>query len=128
MVGFLICSLFYTRKNLPRFGIYGPFLRGLQYYFLCAGVIGFLNPLSFIVGVLLVIRNFNGDLRDISKDKKEGLITLPIMLGFRKDIKSIHLVSMLCTSFIWWCISDISILWLVTIFIIQIWSYNITPR
>jgi len=100
MLGFLICSFLYVKKNVPKLGVYSPFFRGLQYYFLCAGIIGFLNPLAFFVGLVLAIRNFNGDLRDIVKDTKEGLKTLPIVLGLKKDMKSIHLISMLSTSFI----------------------------
>jgi len=128
VIGFLICSFFYTKKNLPNFGPYGPLLRGLQYYFLISGIIGFLSPVSFLAGGLLVLRNFAGDLRDITKDKKEKLKTLPIILGFNKDIKYIHLISMLLTTFIWWNISDLSIIWLIIIYLIEIGTYNLTPR
>lgn len=128
VMGFLICSFFYAKKNLPSLSPYSPIFRGLQNYFLVAGIIGFLSPLSFLAGSLLVLRNFAGDIRDITKDKKEKLKTLPIILGFNKDIKYIHLISLLITTLIWWNISSISIIWLIIIYLIQIGTYNLTPR
>ena len=127
-IGFLICSFFYVKKNLPKFGWSGPISRGLQYYFLSAGIIGFINPVSFVASGLLLIRNFAGDLRDIVKDRKEGLKTLPIIFGLKKDFKQIHLITMLGTTSVWWYLSGISTLWLIPIFVIQIGSYNLTPR
>ena len=128
VLGFLVCSFFYVKKNLPKFGWAGPFFRGLQYYFLSAGIIGFLNPISFLASGLLFTRNFAGDLRDIVKDRKEGLKTLPIIFGLNKDFKHIHLITMLGTTAVWWFLSGISALWLIPIFVMQIGSYNLTPR
>jgi hypothetical protein len=128
VVGFLLCSYFYVKKNSLTFGWSGPFFRGLQYYFLASGVIGFLNPISFLVAGLLIIRNFAGDLRDVSKDRKDGYKTLPIIFGLNKDFKHIHLITMLGTTFVWWYLSGINTLWLIPIFIIQVGSYNLTPR
>ncbi|TKJ17008.1 hypothetical protein CEE44_00540 [Candidatus Woesearchaeota archaeon B3_Woes] len=128
VIGFLICSFLYTRKNLPTLGLYSPLFRGLQYYFLTAGIVGFLNPLSFLAGVLLTLRNFAGDLRDTVKDRKEGLKTIPIIFGLKKSIKHIHLIVLLITSLVWWYISGLSILWLAILYVIQIGTYNLTPR
>jgi len=128
VAGFLLCSFFYVKKNLSKFGSYGPFLRGLQYYFLASGIIGFLNPVSFLAGGLLIIRNFAGDLRDVVKDRGEGLRTLPIIFGLKKDFKYLHLLALFATTLVWWYLSGISALWLVPIFLIQIGSYNLTPR
>jgi hypothetical protein len=128
VIGFLICSFLYTKKNLPVLSPYSPFFRGLQIYFLTAGIIGFLNPACLLAGGLLGLRNFTGDLRDITKDKKEKLKTLPIVLGFNKDRKYIHLTALLLTSLVWWNISGLSIMWLIGIFLIEIITYNLTPR
>ena len=128
VTGFLICSFLYTKKNLPSLSPYGPIFRGLQNYFLVAGIIGFLNPLSLIVGGLFGLRNFAGDIRDITKDRKDKLKTLPMILGFNKDIKYIHLILLLLTTFIWWDISTSSLSWLIVAYIIQIGTYNLTQR
>ena len=68
VIGFLVCSFFYTKKNLPNLAPYGPFLRGLQYYFITAGIMGFLNPICFLACCLLILRNFSRDLSDITKE------------------------------------------------------------
>jgi len=91
VLGFIVFSYLYTKKNSSFLGYYSPIFRGLQYYFLSSGIVGFLHPLSFVSLILITIRNFIGDLRDVSKDKKEGLNTLPIILGFRNSIKKFTL-------------------------------------
>jgi len=126
--GFLACSYFYVKKNLPKFGPYAPFLRGGQYYFLAAGVVGFLNPLAFFAFVLATVRNFAGDLRDVVKDRKNGLRTPPIVFGLERDFKHIHLITLFCTSAVWLYLSGLPLFWLIPIFAIQIGSYNLTPR
>lgn len=128
VLGFLLCSYLYVKKNIPKFSAYGPLFRGLQYYFLASGVLGFLHPIAFLAGGLLIIRNFAGDLRDITKDRQERLKTLPIIFGLKKDFKYIHLIMMLGTTSVWRYLSGISVVWLIPIFILQIGSYNLTPR
>lgn len=128
VIGFIIFSFLYAKKNLPKLGPYSPIFRGLQNYFLTAGIIGFLNPLCFIAGGLIAFRNFMGDIRDISKDRKEKLNTLPISLGFKKSISYIYLVALLLTTFVWWNISDVSVIWLLVIYAVEIGTYSLTPR
>lgn len=128
VVGFLMCSLFYVKKNSPAFGWFAPLSRGLQYYFLASGVIGFLNPVSFLAGGLLALRNFFGDLRDTVKDRKEGYKTLPVIFGLKRDFKYLHLLATLGTTFVWVCLSSINIVWIVPLFFIQVVSYSWTPR
>ena len=128
VIGFLVCSFLYVKKNLPKFGPYAPFLRGGQYYFLASGMVGFLNPLAFLAFVLATVRNFAGDLRDVVKDGKDGLKTLPVIFGLKRDFKYVHLLTLFCTSAIWIYLSGLPMSWLVFVFAIQIGSYNLTPR
>ncbi len=128
VIGFLVSSFLYAKKNMPSLSAFAPFFRGLQYYFFTSGILGFLNPFAFLSGTLLVLRNFTGDIRDVTKDKKEGLKTLPMVLGFKKSIKHIHLVGLLITSFVWWYIAGISVAWLLGAYLIEIGTYYLTPR
>jgi len=125
---FIIFSFFYTKKNIKIIGPFSPFIRGLQSYFIVASIAGFSSPVSYSAFCLLTIRNFAGDIRDIDKDKKSGMQTLPIILGIKGEFRYIHLILLLLTTTVWWIIADISITWLALIFIIQILTYNITPR
>lgn len=128
VIGFLIFSFLYTKKNVANLGIYSPIFRGFQNYFLAAGIIGFLNPLSFLAGGLLALRNLAGDFRDVEKDKKEKLKTFPIILGFKKDMKYVYLPSLFVTTLVWWNMSNISVIWLIVVYLIQLGTYNLTPR
>jgi 4-hydroxybenzoate polyprenyltransferase len=96
----------------------------MQGYFLTAGITGFLNPLCFLAGGLFALRNFAGDLRDITKDRKENMKTLPVLLGVKKPIKHIHLIFVLLTTLVWWKISGISITWLITAYALS----GVLPR
>ncbi len=127
-VGFLIAGFLYTQKNKKNLGWLGPVFRGLQFYFLVSGIIGFTSPISYLAGILLFFRNFAGDLRDVKKDKKEGLRTLPHLLGFKQDYKQSHLILLFITTSIWWYIADLSFGWLLFTFIIQFLTYDLTPR
>jgi hypothetical protein len=128
VVGFIIASISYVRKNQSPISFFAPLTRGFQYYFLAAGILGFANPISFLALGSMTVRNFSGDLRDIVKDQKEKNETLPIIMGLKKDYKNVHLLALLATSFVWWHIAGISIVWLFCVYLIQIFTYNITPR
>jgi 1,4-dihydroxy-2-naphthoate octaprenyltransferase len=128
VLGYIIASVLYAKKNNAPYSYFSPLSRGLQIYFLSAGIIGYTNPVSFLAMLVLTVRNLAGDLRDVIKDKNEDMITLPILLGFKNNYKQIHLVILFLTSFIWWYLLKISIIWLILVYLIQIITYNITPR
>ena len=127
-IGFLLFGFLYAKKNSKNFSPLSSLFRGMQYYFLAAGILGFLSPISFLAFGLLTIRSFAGDLRDVTKDRKEKMRTLPIVLGFKKDIKTLHIILLMLTSLIWLVLSGSSLLWLIPVYILQIITYNITPR
>lgn len=125
---FIICSYLYTLKTKKSFALLAPFMRGLQYFFLVAGIIGYNSSLTWITLVLIIVRNFCGDLRDITKDKRENLKTLPIFLGLHRDIMYIHLGVILITTFTWFQYTNLALWMLIPIFLIQIVTYRLTPR
>lgn len=128
VLGYVLGSMLYVRKNQVPFSYFSPFSRGLQQYFMAAGIVGFMSPLALLSFVLLAVRNFVGDLRDTIKDRSENMMTLPVVFGLKKDYKMIHFVVLLLTSGVWWYISDLPILWLIAIYTVQWVTYNITPR
>jgi len=128
VVGYLIFSYLYTKKNKPYFGAFASVFRGLQNYVLFSGILGFFNIYSIGIGLLFFIRNALGDFRDIVKDKKENTQTLPVILGFKKDYKYLHLIFLLITTTIWWYFSGIYFIWLIVGYIIEIGTYWLTPR
>lgn len=125
---YLIFSYLYTLKTDKHFGILAPFFRGFQYLFLVGGIMGYGNNLIWLIGFIAFTRNLLGDVRDVEKDKKDGLKTLPMVFGWKKGFRYIHLLGVLATSFIVWSYSDLSSIYLGAIWIIEIVSYNLTKR
>lgn len=128
VIGFIFASMLYARKKHVPFSYLSPLSRGFQNYFLAAGIEGFLSPLAFLALGMLAIRNFAGDLRDITRDSAERMKTLPVILGITRDYKTVHILSLFVTTSIWWHIAGISIFWLISMYAIQLATYNITPR
>lgn len=127
-LGYIIFSVLYTLKKKRSLGPFSPFFRGFQSYFLVAGVVGFSHVFALLAGTLLFVRNFFGDLRDVTKDKSEKSRTLPIVFGIKSDRKYLHLVATLLTTSTWWYISGISIVWLALVVVIEVGTYYLTPR
>jgi 1,4-dihydroxy-2-naphthoate octaprenyltransferase len=126
-LGYILASYVYTKKN-KRLGWFSPFARGIQNFFIVAGIVGYTSILTLTVPLLLFVRNVAGDFRDTEKDKNEGMRTIPVILGFITDCKHIHLIVLLVTSTVWWYLLSISVLWLIPIFLIEIYTYKLTPR
>ncbi|MES3005811.1 MAG: hypothetical protein V4664_02595 [Patescibacteria group bacterium] len=125
---FILCSYIYTLKTKKAFAGTSPILRGLQCFFLVGGIIGYENRLTWIVLIIFTIRNLCGDLRDVEKDKKEGLKTLPVILGLNKGVTYIHLVATFVTTFVWFQFTNLSLLFLIPILLVQLMTYRLTPR
>jgi len=82
----------------------------------------------FLVSGLMSLRNLAGDIRDAGKDSAEGVFTLPVVLGLKKNIPFVYPSCLVATSIIWVYIGGISFLWLIPVFIIQSLTYHLTPR
>ncbi len=126
-LGYVLMSLLYVNKNKKN-GWFSPFARGLQNFFIAGAVIGYNNFLVYIILLIFIFRNLMGDFRDTIKDKKEGLKTIPIVFGYNKSIKNIHLLSLFLTTGIWSYLINLSIFYVLILFIIQLYTYNLTPR
>ncbi len=125
---FIVCTYIYVLKTKKSFALFSPVMRGFQYFFLVAGIIGYSSGLAWIALILITVRNFCGDLRDIVKDKKENCKTLPVIMGLNRDFKYIHLIVILTTTFVWFQYTNLALWLLAPIFLMQILTYNITSR
>ncbi|MFT7615504.1 MAG: hypothetical protein ACI8Y7_000318 [Candidatus Woesearchaeota archaeon] len=128
ILGYVVFSLFYILKKQWHFGAFSPLSRAVQHYFLFVPMIGLWNPLLVFVIPLIILRNFAGDLRDVVKDSHEGVQTLPVLLGIKKDYSYAHFVMLLVTTTVWWGLSDLSIWWLLGTYVVQLFTYDLTPR
>lgn len=125
---FMAASYFYADKTKGNSGLYAPLFRGLQSLFLVGGLVGYATQLPWLALVLIFVRNAAGDFRDVEKDRRENMKTLPMMLGWRKNVPYLHLVFLLATSYVWWSLSDLGLEYLMLIWFAQLLTYNLTPR
>ncbi len=128
IIPFLLFSFLYVNKNKKGFGYFSSLFRGLQYFFLIAGIIGYTSYFPIIVLLAMAIRNFIGDWRDVEKDRLEKMATLPIVLGLTKNFKYGHLIAVLSTSILWWHYSGLTVFVLPPLLVLEIGTYYLTPR
>lgn len=125
---FLLFSYLYTKKSHGYFAAVSPLFRGLQYFFLIAGVTNYHHPLPWVALLVTVIRNFAGDVRDAAKDKGEHMKTIPVIIGLHRNIRHIHLITTLLSSTVWWSFGHLPLWILLLVMCIEISTYNLTPR
>ena len=124
---FLVCSFLYSKKNRYGCGTLSPFFRGMQYFALFFGITHS-DWLPWIACFVMIIRNSIGDWRDIEKDKRRGMNTIPMLLGAKKDLRYGHLIAMFVSSTIWWNYTNISVWVLLGVILVEVATYNLTPR
>ena len=124
---YVICSYVYTLKDKSYFAAASPFMRGLQCFFIVAGISGFTSFTWLVLGVLFA-RNLLGDVRDAAKDAAKGMKTLPVILGLRQNVKYMHLAATLGSTLIWWSYTIIAWYVILLVLLVQISVYELTPR
>lgn len=127
-IGFILASYLYAQKNKGAWGISAPGMRALQTFFVIGGIIGYHNKTILIATSVLFIRNFLGDIRDVQKDRKEKMQTIPVLIGMKGSYKKIHLIGTLTTTLLWWSWTTLSIPALIGIWGIELITYHKTAR
>lgn len=125
---FIALCVIYAEKISRAFGAISPIMRGLQTCILLVAVTGALSSHILIAAIAIGIRNLLGDLRDIQKDSHHGLKTIPVLLGFTRDIRYVHLFGVLSTTLLWWSWTTLPLSILIVVWAIEIGTYNLTPR
>lgn len=125
---FFACSYMYSLKINGRFGIISPVFGGLNRFFLIAGITGYAIALPWVVFVAILLRNLLGDVRDAGKDAKEGLKTFPVLVGLRTNVPYIHMYGVVGTTLLWWWFAHLNVVVLIIAVLIEVSTYNLTPR
>ncbi len=125
---FFVATYIYTRKNKPYMGLVSPFARAWQVLALVGGITGYFSLLPWYAAGLAVIRNILGDSRDTEKDRAEGYLTWPVLLGQKKDWKYAHFGCLLLTTWVWWRVNGFAPNWLYLAWAAQAATYWLTPR
>ncbi|MCX6784941.1 MAG: hypothetical protein NTV81_03330 [Candidatus Komeilibacteria bacterium] len=126
---FSVCSYFYAKKKQGVFwGATSPFWRAGQNSLIA---LAYAPALVLVVFVITGLRNLIGDWRDVYFDKKEGLKTIPVLLGVTKNqpwAYYAHLGLVCLTTGFWFYYAQLDPRWLILVVIVQIASYPLTPR
>lgn len=87
------------------------------------------NPRQLlIVFIAMSMRNLAGDFRDIVKDSSEGVLTLPVAVGLRKDIDWLYPTVLAATSLMWTRLGNLPVTYLIAAWAVQALTYRMTPR
>lgn len=125
---YVILSHLYGQKKGNVLGVISPVIRGLQTYVLIGAVSGYTSTIALLGLLLIILRNLVGDLRDVSKDKVEGVKTLPILLDQNRDVKYGHLMALFITTIVWWTFTTLAWPILILVLLVEWATYYWTPR
>lgn len=128
IIFFFMAAILYTLKKKKNLGFISSVFNGL----VKVGLIIFLPVANtyniLIIFTVMTFRNLMGDFRDIEKDNSEKMRTLPIILGFKNDIKFLYPSTLALSSALWFILGDVSIIFLVITWLVQLITYSWTPR
>ncbi len=126
---FIIVAVAYTyKKYIPFLGLVSPFVNGLVKTSLVLASGFHSTQFLLLIFIVMSARNFMGDLRDITKDSNDGAQTIPIRLGIKKDIRWIYPASLVLTTLLWGWIAGLSLPIIISLNILQLLVYPLTPR
>jgi 1,4-dihydroxy-2-naphthoate octaprenyltransferase len=129
LVPFVAFAAIYTmKKALPPLALIAPLINGCLKGSLVCLVPSVAAWQVIIVIVLTSLRNLTGDLRDIEKDRAEGVRTLPVRAGLQKDVRWVYPVALASTSTLWTVLGNLPVWALAGALAIQATTYRWTPR
>lgn len=126
---FLLLSMVYAgKKAVPAVACLSPLVSGGTKGSLLLLVPGVGAGQIMLVVVLTALRNVVGDLRDTLKDGREGVQTIPVRLGVRRDMPTAYPIALAATSAVWVLLGQLPLWSLLAAWAIQAMTYPLTPR
>jgi len=126
---FLGFAILYSFKKRSKFiGLFSFIINGCIKGCLVATLASSNSAMIVLVVVAMSIRNLAGDVRDAGKDAAEGVMSLPVFLGYRRNTGMIYPACLVATSVLWTVLGDLSGWLLATALIIEWATYHRTPR
>jgi len=123
-----LATAYSLKKRIPLIGRLSFIYNGGIKVALCLIVPGLSPRWVLLILALMSFRNLMGDFRDIEKDTREGVKTLPVALGLRKDVKWLYPATLALTSLVWTLVGDVDWRLLVVAWMVQAATYRLTPR
>lgn len=126
---FLSLAILYSlKKRIKPIGTFSFVINGCIKGCLVAAVTSSSLALIILVTVVMSIRNLAGDVRDAGKDSAEGVVTLPVLLEYRRNTSIVYPACLVATSILWTVLGRLP-WWLLAAALIVEWAtYHRTPR
>ncbi|WP_411080420.1 hypothetical protein [Streptomyces sp. cmx-18-6] len=126
---FYVSAVAYTyKKRFPWAAAVSPLLNGALKMFLVLLVPGTTAFTAALVLLLMSVRNLLGDVRDAGKDAEERVMTLPVILGYRRATPYVYPLGLVATSLTWTLMGGLSWWALAGAVSVQAATYHLTPR
>jgi 4-hydroxybenzoate polyprenyltransferase len=81
-----------------------------------------------LVSGIMAVRNLAGDVRDAGKDASEGITSLPVLLGYRRNTRIIYPACLVATSCLWTFMGRLPWWAMVGAIAVEAMTYGRTPR
>ncbi|MER5264299.1 hypothetical protein ABTZ99_19715 [Actinosynnema sp. NPDC002837] len=129
LVLYYALAVAYTyKKRFPAAGAVSPLLNGglkATYVLLLPTGTPVVTALVFVV---MAVRNLLGDVRDAAKDARQGVGTLPVLLGYRRRTPLVYPAGLVATSVLWTLWGNLPLWALAGALVVQASTYRLTPR
>ena len=126
LLGFAI--LYSLKKRIKTIGPFSFVINGCIKGCLVATLASSSAMIIALVTVVMSIRNLAGDVRDAGKDSAEGVVSLPVLLGYRWNTGVVYPACLVATSVLWTVLGDLPWWLLASSLIIEWATYHRTPR
>jgi len=99
---FLALSVLYSlKKHVPIIALISPILNGALKASILLLIPAATTQFALWVWAATGLRNLFGDLRDIQKDRRQAVRTLPVRLGLQRDIERLYPAGLAATTLPW---------------------------
>ena len=126
MLGFSI--LYSLKKRFKTIGVFSSVINGCIKASLVAALASSSAAIIALVMIIMSIRNLAGDMRDAGKDSAEGVVSLPVLLGYQRNTGFVYPACLVATSIFWAVLGGLPWWLLATVLIIEWATYHRIPR
>lgn len=125
---FMSSAVLYSLKKRPVLGWLSPVFNGLVKSTLVLGLPNATFRNTSIVFAVMTLRNLIGDIRDTHKDLCEHTKTIPVLLGWTRNVPIIYPLALATTSALWVWLGQLQWYVLTFVWTVQALTYRLTRR
>lgn len=82
----------------------------------------------WLVFGVMAFRNLMGDVRDAAKDARQGVGTVPVLLGYRRATPLVYPATLMLSTLLWVLVGGLPLWLAVPAWAVEVATYPLTPR